>query len=191
MTLGVVGLRGAYIRMAVIKSSYSKLYKFVDGKRVVALKPIHCLVCDTEFQPRESRSKYCSMPCYWKMKRIRGDRVHLTLDARRRIGEAVRKRNTGKEGWSRGKKRPEITAENSRLWKGGRYIVNGYVYLSNSGREVREHRHIMEIELGRKLKSSEIVHHINHNKLDNRLENLMVVTRAEHVRLHNRWNTKN
>lgn len=42
----------------------------------------------------------------------------------------------------------------------------------------------MERHLGRNLSLSEIVHHVNEDKSDNRIENLQIVTRAEHVRIH-------
>ena len=42
----------------------------------------------------------------------------------------------------------------------------------------------MECHLGRKLKKEELLHHINHNHLDNRIENLQVVTRREHFIIH-------
>lgn len=42
----------------------------------------------------------------------------------------------------------------------------------------------MERNVGRLLTSDEIVHHVNHEKTDNRIENLQIVTRAEHARLH-------
>lgn len=48
-----------------------------------------------------------------------------------------------------------------------------------------EHRIIMERHLGRTLESNEVVHHINENQRDNRLENLQVMSRAEHTRMHN------
>lgn len=57
---------------------------------------------------------------------------------------------------------------------------------------VAEHRLVMEQKLGRFLRNNEIVHHINGNKLDNRPENLEVMTASEHCRLHanERWRSK-
>lgn len=46
------------------------------------------------------------------------------------------------------------------------------------------HRWLMEQKVGRKLGSDEIVHHLNENKLDNDINNLQIMTRAEHARLH-------
>ncbi len=42
----------------------------------------------------------------------------------------------------------------------------------------------MERHLGRPLLSSEIVHHIDHDPFNNAIENLQIVTRAEHKRIH-------
>jgi len=58
----------------------------------------------------------------------------------------------------------------------------GHWYRKVSGRH--EHRRVMEEKLGRKLLSSEIVHHKDENKRNNHPDNLELMTRAEHIRHH-------
>lgn len=54
------------------------------------------------------------------------------------------------------------------------------------GRNLLEHRWVMEQQIGRPLRRDEQVHHINHDRLDNRIENLELVTSAEHGLRHTR-----
>src|SRR3990167_4167173 len=75
--------------------------------------------------------------------------------------------------------------ENSPCWKGG-ITTSGYKCWVKNGVRIFEHREIMSKHLGRCLKPSEVVHHINHDALDNRLENLVVVNRSEHIKLHHK-----
>lgn len=52
------------------------------------------------------------------------------------------------------------------------------------GKLYSEHRLIMEAHLGRKLGPTEHVHHIDGNKRNNELSNLLVIRRERHVSLH-------
>lgn len=61
---------------------------------------------------------------------------------------------------------------------------HGYKIFHKNGKNIYEHRYFMENKLGRKLDSNEIVHHVNGDKLDNRLENLEVILRADHNKHH-------
>lgn len=77
--------------------------------------------------------------------------------------------------------------EKSPTWKGGKTRSRkGYVVLRNDGDVIFEHRAIMEAHIGRKLTDDEVVHHINGDKTDNRLENLQLMTRGEHSKMHNK-----
>lgn len=49
---------------------------------------------------------------------------------------------------------------------------------------VREHRLVMEAHVGRYLAPGEVVHHIDHDKMNNAIENLQLTTLSEHAREH-------
>jgi len=78
-----------------------------------------------------------------------------------------------------------------KRWGVGRMQKGGYEHikmpnhpLATKSGYVMEHRLVMEKHLGRHLYPNERVHHLNGNRLDNRLENLVVISQRQHVRSH-------
>lgn len=63
---------------------------------------------------------------------------------------------------------------------------DGYIWLYNTETktQILEHRYVMEQYLGRKLESNEIVHHKDHNKTNNSIDNLELLPNKEHSRKH-------
>ena len=84
-------------------------------------------------------------------------------------------------------KRNRIGSENP-LFANGKTVSHGYVVLCSKvwgkNQERYEHRVVMESILNRPLSNTELVHHKNGNPLDNRPDNLELVSRLEHNRLH-------
>lgn len=57
----------------------------------------------------------------------------------------------------------------------GKIYNGGYIY---------EHRYILEKKIGRILENKEFAHHINGNSFDNRPENLQLISKNNHAKLH-------
>lgn len=62
----------------------------------------------------------------------------------------------------------------------------GYYVLYNEdySRSEYEHRFIMEQHLGRPLRRDEVVHHIDRDRKNNDISNLVLLSRSEHTALH-------
>ncbi len=166
----------------------NKMYKFIDGKRVSVLKQKECPVCKKEFKPKTSKRKYCSRKCYYEMKRMRGDRVEWTDEMKKKMSDRYKGKGNpmyGKDGPWKGRKRPEMWGSKHPSYKGGYTNKDGYRVICFEGdKEIREHRFIVENNLGRSLKEEEIIHHKNGDKTDNRIENLEITNRKEHINIH-------
>ena len=68
-------------------------------------------------------------------------------------------------------------------WRGGRVPHDGYIYVRVSGKYIAEHRLVWESLCG-SIPDDYIVHHLNGQMDDNRIDNLTLVSRAEHMFIH-------
>ena len=112
------------------------------------------------FPSRLKRKKYCSKKCFY---RFHGRPSGLVYKIRVVNKGWFKKRN----GYGLNKKGYKVIYHRGGKWKG------------------QEHRLVMEEYLGRKLRTDEVVHHLNGVKTDNRVINLQVMTKKQHDRLHN------
>lgn len=118
--------------------------------------PRNCLSCKKVFTPiyKKRKQRYCSQKCVWAGVRGPSHNARVSVLSAAKRGDA--QRGVLKTGTSK--------------------------YTKRNGRH--EHRLVIETHLGRKLLSNEIVHHINGDSKDNRLENLRVMSQADHIREH-------
>lgn len=118
---------------------------------------IKCLNCNEDFSAHISeKRKFCKMEC-----RIQ---------------------------WKKNHKSPPSH------WKGGRIKYGSHsnywaVYqphhpFADSKGYVMEHRLVMEKKIKRFLNFKEVVHHINRNPSDNRIENLQLLNKRQHDKIH-------
>lgn len=83
-----------------------------------------------------------------------------------------------------------VIGKKNPRWKGGFYFKDGYKFIycpehqnCNAIGYVREHRLIMEKFIGRTLLKTEVVHHIDKNKSNNKIDNLRLMNKSEHAKL--------
>lgn len=115
-----------------------------------------------------------------------------SLETKKKIGEGLKKayKDGRKNGFQKGNNSfLNIKGKNHPAWKGGKvYSVKRYILIYapthpfvKTNNYVWEHRLIIEKQIGRYLLPTEVCHHINGIKDDNRLQNLMAfVNRSSH-----------
>ncbi len=140
----------------------------------------NCLNCKKEFTQKR-KNTCCSIKCRWELKGIKDIKDCLSCS------KVFKRTSQSKETWA-SKKYCSLACKTLHgvgpahpMWK-GRVTSKGYKGAPRGG---LEHRAIMEAAIGRKLKSTEVVHHWDENKANNALDNLCLMrSRSAHTRLH-------
>lgn len=148
-----------------------------------------CLLCQTPFTSTDRRRKFCGLECCWNWRRRNKDKLRGTFKS------GIVPWNTGTKGvmklnsgsYQRGRtseKREPVGAVKLRRDKdGGR---RAWVKVAESGSSYDwVLRAVMVWEKAHgPVPAGSVVHHKNRNKLDDRLVNLELQTRAEHLSEH-------
>lgn len=102
----------------------------------------------------------------------------------KRVGVSRR----GRRGWNWGKKKPvELAQRSSYVTNDGYRMIfapSGEFSARNWSDYKKEHVVVMEQFLGRPLEKKEVIHHIDGDKLNNELVNLLLTDHAGHKKAH-------
>lgn len=103
--------------------------------------------------------------------------------------ETRKKRSESHKGLSAGEKNPcwgKFKEENPN-WRGGSFTSQGRRFvITDEGTYELDYRVKAEQILGRKLRTDEVVHHIDNNPLNNENTNLIICSRDYHTFIHHR-----
>jgi len=158
------------------------------GRRKKEVSAI-CKFCKKEFETYIYRnSKYCSRTCYHKCHIFKPNKGSFKkgehYSPKTEFKNGNHPHTEFKKGQNLGKNHPG--------WKGGETNNNGYImilkpehhFCDRQGR-VRRSRLVMEKHLKRFLKPTEVVHHINKIKNDDRIKNLkLFINQKKHMEYH-------
>lgn len=169
------------------------------------MEPKPCRHCSELFVPAKKTTAFCSRSCQGKwlhMQKILKPKPRLGIHKKCRHCEidfyVPQYRAETATYCSRrcmalaNPERGEKARGNSPIMaRKGTNSPRQYKTIVVDGKQIREHRYLMEQHLGRKLESWEHVHHIDGNHLNNDISNLQVLSNSEHQKIElAQWKVK-
>ena len=178
------------------KSTYDKKkYCSKECKEKITHIESKCIVCGENYLIAKSRhaglhmlNKCCSGKCYKKYrheenKKIKSKHTH-SCSLCEKVFTSRRTCKTSLRFCSQKCSKKYMRGEKSPFYKGGTFLQSGYKVIKVDTTYKLEHRLIVEKFIGRKLKKNEIVHHVDGDKKNNSIENLQIMDKKEHDKLH-------
>lgn len=132
-----------------------------------------CEYCGKEQEKRRYNQRFCNNSC----------NMHYRYEIQKIDKNEITKK--ANETWRRIKKEQFINNPRRFISKRGYWIIS----VPERG-NLNEHQYVWEKNYG-KIPNDWVIHHINHNKLDNRIENLQIMPSKEHAKLHDRLRKRN
>lgn len=141
-----------------------------------------CPICGLKFhlkpyRIKRSKNNYCSQKCHNKAKEeyCKGEKNHQYGLKGRKNASWKRDRRVSKYGYIQIRCLDHPFRGKDDFMFEHRLVAEKYLLTDENS---------IEVDGKRYLRPDYVVHHINENKKDNRVENLAVMTKSEHQRLH-------
>lgn len=194
------------VKNCIVCNKEFKTFKSTQHKKIFCspecrLKKSHieaeCMICGKKYTIAKSRYngkfiryKCCSDECYHNYRTEEKRKIYekniYTCSSCGEKFHGARHGNTGYKFCSQSCSKSFMKGSNSLAYKDGSTINSaGYKCIKVGDKYLYEHRLIIEEHIGRKLTVNEVVHHKDGDKLNNSIENLQIMDKKEHDRLHN------